>query len=142
MNVRHAALSDIAAVTALDKREMGSDKRAQRIKAAISEGRCRVAEAEGRIIGFAVLNRDFFDQPFIALLMVDRDYRRQGAGTALLHGCKAHAPGKLFTSTNQSNRAMQGLLEKAKFVRCGYIDGLDEGDRELVYYTKNERVDG
>ncbi len=43
---------------------------------------------------------------------------------------------KLFTSTNQSNRPMQKLLEKLGYQPSGYIENLDEGDPELVYFKR------
>jgi len=41
---------------------------------------------------------------------------------------------KLFSSTNQSNRAMQALLAKIGFERSGIIHNLDPNDPEIVGY--------
>lgn len=46
------------------------------------------------------------------------------------------ATGKLFTSTNASNRAMQSFCQVRGFVRSGYIENLDEGDPEIVYFKR------
>jgi len=43
---------------------------------------------------------------------------------------------KLFTSTNQSNVPMQGLLATLEFARSGLIENLDDGDPELVYFKR------
>ena len=40
---------------------------------------------------------------------------------------------RLFTSTNQSNGMMQGLLAKRGYIRSGTIDNLDIDDPEWVY---------
>jgi hypothetical protein len=40
---------------------------------------------------------------------------------------------KVFTSTNQSNTPMQGLLGKCGFSPSGVIENLDEGDPELLF---------
>jgi hypothetical protein len=40
---------------------------------------------------------------------------------------------KLFTSTNQSNKPMQVLLNRLGYRPSGVIENLDEGDPELVY---------
>ena len=69
------------------------------------------------------------------MLYIHPDYRRQGMGSKLIQHvesmCKTE---KLFTSTNQSNLPMQGLLNKSGFVPSGFIDNLDEGDPEIVYF--------
>ena len=43
---------------------------------------------------------------------------------------------KLFTSTNQSNIPMQRLLATLEFARSGFIENLDEGDPEVVYFKR------
>jgi RimJ/RimL family protein N-acetyltransferase len=42
----------------------------------------------------------------------------------------------LFTSTNQSNIAMQRLCESCGFERSGIVENLDEGDPELIYFKR------
>jgi ribosomal protein S18 acetylase RimI-like enzyme len=41
---------------------------------------------------------------------------------------------KLFTSTNESNIIAQKTYEANGFVRTGYIENLDEGDPEIIYF--------
>jgi hypothetical protein len=41
---------------------------------------------------------------------------------------------KLFTSTNESNRAMRDLLAHAGFEPSGVVQNLDPGDPELIYF--------
>jgi hypothetical protein len=41
----------------------------------------------------------------------------------------------MFTSTNASNVAMRSLLEAEGWSFSGQLDGLDEGDPELVFFT-------
>jgi ribosomal protein S18 acetylase RimI-like enzyme len=71
------------------------------------------------------------------MLYIDSDYRRCGAGAALLRHmeslCKT---AKLFTSTNLSNLPMQSLLTKLGYVLSGVIHNLDEGDPEIVYFKQ------
>ena len=43
---------------------------------------------------------------------------------------------KLFTSTNQSNFPMQRLLATLGFDRSSFIENLDEGDPEWVYFKR------
>lgn len=46
---------------------------------------------------------------------------------------------KLFTSTNESNVAMQRLCDRLGYVRSGFIENLDERDPEVVYFKVNGR---
>jgi len=74
------------------------------------------------------------------MLYVNPAYRRQGCGEMLMvHMEKACRTNKLFTSTNQSNKPMQALLEKLGFTLSGRIENLDPGDPELVYF-KSPRI--
>jgi hypothetical protein len=41
---------------------------------------------------------------------------------------------RVFTSTNQSNEAMQALLMSGGWVLSGILVGLDEGDPERVFF--------
>lgn len=45
----------------------------------------------------------------------------------------AASTAKLFTSTNESNNAMQALLMKRGYAMAGIINHLDPGDPELVF---------
>jgi len=42
----------------------------------------------------------------------------------------------MFTSTNRSNLAMQSLLRREGWLFSGELDGLDEGDPELVFHRR------
>ncbi|MCL0074072.1 GNAT family N-acetyltransferase [Dehalococcoidia bacterium] len=70
----------------------------------------------------------------IDMLYIHPEYRGKGIGSKLVRHveslCKTE---KLFTSTNQSNLPMQGLLNKLGYVPSSFIDNLDEGDPEVVY---------
>ncbi len=96
---------------------------------------------DGKCIGFAIADQSFYGQSFIWLLIVDPEYRRQSVASSLIHHIEATCPTeKLFTSTNQSNVIMQRLMKKTGFAKTGYIENLDEGDPEIVYFKriKNE----
>ena len=133
--VRATGSDDIPALVALDTYVLINPARATQITLWVESGQCFVAEREGELLGFAVLNRAFFHSFFIELLMVSETHRRSGLGTALIqHLIGILPPGeKLWTSTNKSNADMQTLLHRLGFIPSGQIDNLDEGDPELVF---------
>ena len=96
-----------------------------------------VAVTDAKVVAYAVLNYKFYDNGWIEMLYVHPQFRRQGIGSALIHylvnECRTT---KLFTSTNQSNFPMQRLLATLGFDRSGFIENLDEGDPELVYFKR------
>jgi len=112
-------------------------RRHEHINKAIIHGECYIAKDGLHIVGFAIMDYSFFGYGFIELLIVNSDHRRRGIGVFMLERlyslCRTE---KLFTSTNESNVPMRGLLAKARFMPCGYIDALDEGDPELFYVKR------
>jgi len=115
--------------------------RNEKILKATQHGECFVVEMGSQIIGFATMNYCFFDYGFVELMIIAEGYRHSGVGTALtaylLHICSTE---KLFTSTNESNYPMRAFLAKNGFRACGQIDALDEGDPELFFIKKAEKM--
>ncbi|MGF1472364.1 MAG: GNAT family N-acetyltransferase [Rubrobacteraceae bacterium] len=137
MLVEKATGEDLARIRSLDSTVIGDSSRRELLAGAVCRNQCWTAKAGGFVVGFAILERSFYNQAFISLVVVDPAYRRRGAATALIRRIEATCSGeKLFTSTNRSNAAMQRVLEKLGFERSGYIENLDEGDPELVYFKK------
>ncbi len=80
-------------------------------------------------------SRHFFDRDFIDFLMVVPASRRRGVGSDLMReAVRRSGTARVFTSTNRSNVAMQGLLRSLGWQVSGELDGLDPGDPEFVYY--------
>lgn len=133
ISVRQAVVSDISDILNMDDASQWPP-RAAKLRRAAEKGRCYVIAGAGPVIGFALLHYHFFDHGFIELLIVAKEHRQRGHGSTLLEALKKTCTtAKLFTSTNLSNAPMHRLLAKCGFVRCGYIDMLDEGDPEIVY---------
>ncbi len=135
MNVRPASREDIDSIIEQDpiaKHELG---RRVFIADAVAAGQCWVAvEAMGAaaLIGYGVLNKSFFENNFVPLIVVKVSARRRGVVAALESQCA----GKLFTSTNTSNIAMRQLLKRLGFVESGRIENLDDNDPELVFVKR------
>lgn len=132
--VRPAKPEDIAALCALDTWLPQDRRRANEIDTWVRAGQAHIALVDGLPAGYGVLTHSFFHEGFIEMLMVSTQFRRQGIGAALVeHLARQCRTQRLWTSTNQSNLAMQSLLDRLGFARSGIIEGLDEGDPELIW---------
>jgi len=136
-NVRTARASDCAAVIELDPQ---GDERAVLLRRAIEENRCLVVEAHAApraLDGFVIIApRQFFGRDFVELLRVHDDARRLGHGRALLRAAvMAAQTERVFSSTNESNAPMRALFAAEGWTFSGRLDGLDEGDPELVFFV-------
>jgi GNAT superfamily N-acetyltransferase len=107
------------------------------IASRIAAGECFVAELDGEIAAYAVLHHHFFHDGMIDMLIVAAHWRRQDIARELLRylagQCRSE---KLWTSTNLSNQPMQALLAGEGFRMSGFIEGLDDGDPELIYHKR------
>ena len=131
---RVAEAGDVDAMLACDAYAQAHPERGEAVRAAVGKGHCQVAIRAGLVAGYVLTHGDFFGYSFVSLVVVAPAQQRCGVGRRLLAAAAAACQTrKLFTSTNASNGAAQGLFASAGFVRSGRIDHLDEGDPELVY---------
>jgi GNAT superfamily N-acetyltransferase len=137
ISIRPAAENDIQALCSFDLIAQQEKERREFIRREVFSGNCFVAVIDEKVIGYGVLNYTFYYVGCIDMLYVHSDYRRSGAGAALLRHLESlcQTP-KLFTSTNLSNLPMQSLLAKLDYVLSGVIHNLDEGDPEIVYFKQ------
>jgi ribosomal protein S18 acetylase RimI-like enzyme len=135
LRIRPATAADIPRIAATDPLASSGSARMRQIERAVTEGTAHVADRDGSIVGYVVVeNASFFGRDFLSLLSVDPGFRRGRVGSALVEYCLSRCVSeRLFTSTNQSNVAMQRLLRGLRFVHSGTIDDLDPGDPELFY---------
>ncbi len=137
MELRTATITDANAIVAFDHVAASEPARVRFIHDQIKSSACYVAVIDENVVAYAVLNYKFYDNGWIEMLYVHPGFRRQGIGSALIrHLINECRTPKLFTSTNQSNFPMQRLLATLKFDRSGFIENLDEGDPELVYFQR------
>jgi N-acetylglutamate synthase-like GNAT family acetyltransferase len=134
--VRAATTSDLESVLKIAKLASPSSERDSWLTLRVESGECLVSEGQSRVVGFVTLaRRSFFGRDFIELLAVDPDCRRKGVGGALLRRCVNEATtSAIFVSANRSNHTMLNLLRKERWQFSGELEGLDEGDPELVFY--------
>jgi GNAT superfamily N-acetyltransferase len=137
ISIRPAVENDIDALCSFDLIAQRENERRDFIRREVISGNCFVAVADEKVIGYGVLNYTFYYVGCIDMLYIHSDYRRNGAGAALLlHLESLCQTPKLFTSTNLSNLPMQSLLVKLDYVLSGVIHNLDEDDPEIVYFKR------
>jgi GNAT superfamily N-acetyltransferase len=111
----------------------GDGERRRELGLALLEGRMRVVWDGTRVVGYSVMAPWWFGAAFLQLVYVAREHRRSGLGQLLVEDVENLAPRPIFTSTNETNLPMRRLLDARHWVRCGYLDSLDENDPEVFY---------
>ncbi|HDR4420734.1 TPA: GNAT family N-acetyltransferase [Bacillus cereus] len=140
-NVTKASINDLDAILHIDIDVIGNDSRRDYINKTINEGRCIIVKEDNSISGFLTYDTNFFDCTFLSLIIVSPTRRRRGYASSLLSYMLSHSPTqKIFSSTNKSNESMQKVFHSNGFIRSGMIENLDEGDPEIIFYTKKLRV--
>lgn len=134
LRIRDAASADLDSIISIDGVARVDPQRVAFIERSLRDHVCVVADGREGVVGYAVLDYSFFENGFIPLVYVAESARRTGVGMGLITYLESRcSTEKLFTSTNQSNLAMQRLLEKLSFLPSGVIYNLDADDPELVY---------
>ena len=136
--IRRAVADDADGILRTDHRAAHVDQdRAAFLRYSLDLGECLVYLDHGAVAGFAIVRpAHFFGRDFIELLVVDPGSRRAGIGRNLLRAALAAADTEqVFTSTNTSNQPMRALLQAEGWSFSGELDGLDERDPELVFYS-------
>lgn len=134
--VRRATRADLDAVLRIDHLAPIGHERAPLLTLCVKSGECFIYEDRGHVSGYIVVRpRSFFERDFIEFLAVEPGVRRTGVASALLRSAvNRSATPDIFISTNRSNLPMRTLLTKEGWQFSGELEGIDEGDPELVFY--------
>jgi ribosomal protein S18 acetylase RimI-like enzyme len=141
--IRQATTDDLDGILRVDGQAAAGDReRIEFLARSLDLGVCRVYLHHGVVAGYVVVSpAHFFGRDFIELLSVDPAHRRLGIGRMLMRDAlDGVGSSRVFTSTNTSNHPMRSLLDAEGWSFSGELEGLDEGDPELVFY--HERVAG
>ena len=140
ITIRDANYSDRDGILAIDEIARCEQERMDFIDRALDSATCLVADSNGTVIAYGVLEYSFFGNGFVSMVYVAKSARRRGVGRSLMRAlanqCKTS---KLFTSTNESNSAMRALLSTLGYVPSGVIENLDPDDPELVFFLDLNR---
>lgn len=138
MNFRPATIGDFSALIAMDALCRSDRSRASQLHRSIVNGYSYVLIDDDRIVAYGTMAPSFFHRLFIEMLYLAVNERRKGYGSRMLVELEALASkhGQVWISTNESNTAIRALLLKYGYVAAGHVDGLDEGDPELIFSKK------
>ena len=133
ITVRRAIRSDYPIIKEYD--QFMGDRRED-----IEKGELFIADLDKhRAAGYLKLSSSmFFNKPFVTYLCINSEFRRKGIATELLLGVEQHVGwDRLFLSTEEDNHAMQDLLAKIGYAKCGDITHLNENGVSEWFYFKN-----
>lgn len=135
--IRPAVWSDIEFLMDIDPLAKTEKGRQEHIETAVGSLGCWVACAvndPGVPIGYGCLERSFFGEWLISLVVVSNAFKRTGAGRKIVtHLEQCSDAAKIFTSTNASNGPMQQLLRQLGYQDSGRVENLDPNDPELIF---------
>lgn len=138
--IRDANHSDRNGIVAIDEIAQREPERRDFIDRVLDSATCLVADGNGTVVAYGVLEYSFFGNGFVSMLYVAESARRRGVGRRLMQAlAKQCETSKLFTSTNESNSAMRALLATLGYVPSGVIENLDPGDPEIVFFLNCNR---
>ena len=137
---RRATSEDLEAVLTLDAISPVGHTRGPLLTTRVHSGEVIIYEYLGQVSGYAVVRpRSFLGRDFVELLAVAPNEQRRGIGSLLLQRAVVwSSTDRIFISTNQSNVAMIGLLGKEDWRFSGQLEGIDEGDPEIVFYKNSQ----
>ena len=96
-----------------------------------------IAEWEGKRVGYVRLEYLWSIVPYISLIRVLPEYRRQGVGKALLRFIETFLRDKgheaLYSSSQADEPEPQAWHRYMGFEECGFIAGINEGVGEVFF---------
>jgi N-acetylglutamate synthase-like GNAT family acetyltransferase len=136
IEVRFANLTDLEECIALDHPTISAEV----IKRKIEQGEIIVAEKAGWLVGYLRFEYLWSLVPYIALIWVVEDQRRQGIGKAMLHylenALRQQGHLALYSSSQANELEPQAWHRHVGFEECGFIAGINEGGIGEIFFRK------
>jgi GNAT superfamily N-acetyltransferase len=99
-----------------------------------------LAETSGHLMGYLRLDYFWSSIPYIALIRVREDRRKQGIGRAMLAFLENHAIERgvdIILSSSQANEAEpQAWHRHVGFEECGILNGINEDGVGEIFFRK------
>lgn len=106
----------------------------------IRQGEVAIAERNGRPLGYLRLEYLWSLVPFIALIWVVEDVRRQGVGSSLLRFAETWLRDRghpaLYSSSQADEAEPQAWHRHMGFEECGIISGMNPGGVGELFFRK------
>jgi hypothetical protein len=137
-----ASDEQIAAINAIDPLCSKDLLRSKMVDRAVANSQAYLMLEGEQLVGYAILTDHFFQRPFVEMLYVQEQRRRNGYGIEALRCLERIASAisnEIWTSTNQSNQGMRSILSKLGYQQVGSVD-IDPGDLELFFRMELRRV--
>ena len=135
--VRFADRMDLDGCITLDHPDMS----AEIIQRKVEQREIIVAEKAGQLVGYLRLEYLWSLVPYIALIWVVEDQRRQGIGKALLHHLenvlREQGHTALYSSSQANEPEPQAWHRHAGFEECGFIAGISGGGIGEIFFRKD-----
>jgi len=134
LTVRFATAADLPIVSDHNYMPTG------RVTSLIASQQVVVAEDQGEALGYACF--DYFGaiHPFLALIRVFPEYRRQGTGRAILGFLEDHlrtlGHDVLYSSSQADESEPQTWHRRVGFAECGFIAGFNPGGIGEILFRK------
>ena len=139
IEVRFANPTDLDGCIALDPPTIP----AKVIRRKIEQGEIIVAKRTGQLVGYLRLEYLWLMVPYIALIWVVEDQRRQGIGKAMLHYLedvlRKQGHTALYSSSQANEPEPQAWHRHVGFEECGFIAGINEGGIGEIFFRKSLR---
>ena len=139
IEVRFANQVDLHGCIALDHPTMSAEV----IKRKIEQREIIVAEKAGRLVGYLRIEYLWSIVPYIALIWVVEDQRREGIGRAMLRYLETvlreQGHTALYSSAQANELEPQAWHRHVGFEECGFIAGINEGGIGEIFFRKSLR---
>lgn len=100
-----------------------------------------IAEIDGRQIGYIRIEYLWSIKPYIGVIFVEDDYRREGIGRKMLNFLANHlikyGHDELYSSSQANEPEPQAWHRGNGFVECGIINGINEGAIGEIFFRKS-----
>jgi N-acetylglutamate synthase-like GNAT family acetyltransferase len=134
VSIRFGGIADLAFI------RQGQDLSPEVLRRKIDWQEIVVAERHGALVGYLLVEYLWSRLPYIALIWVQPECRRQGIGKAMLGyleaglRCGGHAT--LYSSSQADEAEPQAWHRHVGFEECGVIAGINQGGVGELFFRK------